>query len=113
MEQYTSKSDHFVKTVNSLGLFSWKNNIDSISHETGRLVFKKNELKPWQRKGWVIPPEENCSFVAHIEMVLSIYKCILDPRYPVVCMDESPKQLIAETKVPISESPGQVARLRI
>jgi hypothetical protein len=48
--------------------------------------------------------------VAHMEMVLSVYKRILDPRYPVVCMDESPRQLIAETKVPISASPGQPAR---
>jgi hypothetical protein len=48
--------------------------------------------------------------VAHMEMVLSVYKRILDPRYPVVCMDESPRQLIAETKVPISASPGQSAR---
>ena len=48
--------------------------------------------------------------MAHMEMVLSAYKRILDPRYPVVCMDESPKQLIAERKVPISASPGQPAR---
>lgn len=48
--------------------------------------------------------------MAHMEMVLSVYKRILDPRYPVVCMDESPKQLIAERKVPISASPGQPAR---
>jgi hypothetical protein len=45
-----------------------------------------------------------------MEMVLSIYKRILDPRYPVVCMDESPRQLIAERRVPISPSPGQPAR---
>lgn len=48
--------------------------------------------------------------MAHMEMVLSVYKRILDPRYAVVCMDESPRQLIAETKVPISASPGQPAR---
>jgi hypothetical protein len=45
-----------------------------------------------------------------MEMVLSVYKRILDPRYPVVCMDESPRQLIAEKKVPISASPGRPAR---
>ena len=48
--------------------------------------------------------------MAHMEMVLSVYKRILDPRYPVVCMDESPRQLIAERKVPISASPGRPAR---
>ena len=30
---------------------------DRISHETIRLTLKKNALKPWQRKEWVIPPE--------------------------------------------------------
>jgi len=48
--------------------------------------------------------------VAHMEMVLDVYKRTLDSRYPVVCMDESPKQLIAETKIPISASPGKPAR---
>jgi len=45
-----------------------------------------------------------------MEMVLDIYKRPLDPRYPVVCMDESPKQLIAETRVSIPASPGQPAK---
>jgi hypothetical protein len=45
-----------------------------------------------------------------MEMVLDVYKRPFDPQYPVVCMDESPKQLIAETKVPISASPGQPAK---
>jgi len=45
-----------------------------------------------------------------MEKVLDIYKRILDPRYPVVCMDESPRQLISETKVPILALPGRPAR---
>ncbi|MFQ5631227.1 MAG: IS630 family transposase [bacterium] len=84
--------------------------IDSISHEAVRRGFKKNEIKPWQQKGWVIPPEQNSSFVAHMEMVLDVYKRPFNPLYPVVCMDESPKQLIAEIKIPIPASPGQPAR---
>ncbi|HHT9147358.1 MAG TPA: IS630 family transposase [Candidatus Wunengus sp. YC61] len=84
--------------------------IDSISHEAVRRGFKKNEIKPWQHKGWVIPPEQNGSFVANMEMVLDVYKRPFDPLYPVVCMDESPKQLIAETKVPIPASPGKAAK---
>ncbi len=58
----------------------------------------------------MIPPEQNGSFVAHMEMVLEIYKKPFDPLYPVVCMDESPKQLISETKTPIGASPGKPAR---
>ena len=45
-----------------------------------------------------------------MEMVLDVYKRPFDPRYPVVCMDESPKQLIAETKIPIPASPGEAAK---
>ena len=58
----------------------------------------------------MIPPEQNGSFVAHMEMVLDVYRRPMDPRYPVVCMDESPKQLIAETKTPVSASPGRPAK---
>ena len=43
-------------------------------------------------------------------MVLDVYKRPIDLKYPVICMDESPKQLIAETKVPIPASPGVVAK---
>jgi hypothetical protein len=45
-----------------------------------------------------------------MEMVLDVYKRPFDSRYPVVCMDESPKQLIAETKTPIKAFPGQPAK---
>ncbi len=38
---------------------------------------------------------------------MDVYKRPFDPRYPVVCMDESPKQLIAETRNSIPASPGQ------
>ena len=57
----------------------------------------------------MIPPEQNGSFVANMERVLDVYKRPYNPRYPVVCMDESPKQLIAETRVPILASPGRPA----
>jgi len=58
----------------------------------------------------VIPPEHNGSFVANMEKVLDVYRRPLDPLHPVVCMDESPKQLIGETRCPIPASPGQPAR---
>ena len=58
----------------------------------------------------MIPPEHNGSFVANMERVLDVYKRPYDPRHPVVCMDESPKQLIGETKVPIPASKGHPTR---
>lgn len=41
-----------------------------------------------------------------MEKVLETYKLPYDPRYPVVCMDESPKQLIKETRQAIAMKPG-------
>lgn len=61
-------------------------------------------------KGWAIPPLENSDFVAQMELVLDVYKTPYDEAYPVVCMDESPKQLIKQTRTPIARKPGQDAR---
>lgn len=58
----------------------------------------------------MILPKQNSSFVAHMENVLDVYKRPYDLDFPVVCMDESPKQLIAETKMPVSAKPGRLAR---
>ena len=55
----------------------------------------------------MIPPLANSDFVAHMESVLDIYKMPYEKRYPVVCMDESPKQLIRQTRIPIERKPGQ------
>ena len=45
-----------------------------------------------------------------MEIVLDVYKRPFDPLHPVICMDESPKQLIAETRIPIPASPGQLTK---
>ena len=46
-----------------------------------------------------------------MERVLDVYKRPYDADYPVVCMDESPKQLIEETRASIAMRPGQEARV--
>ncbi len=58
----------------------------------------------------MIPPLGNSDFVAHMESVLDVYKTPYDKRFPVVCMDESPKQLIKQTRIPIARKPGQDAK---
>ena len=45
-----------------------------------------------------------------MEDVLEVYQRPHDPEAPVVCLDESSKQLIAETRVPIAAKPGHPAR---
>jgi DDE superfamily endonuclease len=59
----------------------------------------------------VIPPENNSDFVANMERVLDVYKKPYDAAFPVVCMDESPKQLIEEGQASILMKPGQEARV--
>jgi hypothetical protein len=46
-----------------------------------------------------------------MEDVLDVYHLPYDPRYPVVCMDESSKQLIGEVREPIPGKPGRVRRI--
>jgi hypothetical protein len=58
----------------------------------------------------VIPPDANAAFVAGMEDVLEVYQRPHDPARPVVCLDETSKQLIAETRVPITAKPGRAAR---
>jgi hypothetical protein len=46
-----------------------------------------------------------------MEDVLSVYHLPYDPDYPVVCMDESNKQLIGEVRTPIPGKSGQPTRI--
>jgi hypothetical protein len=59
----------------------------------------------------VIPPGQNSDFVANMERVLDIYKKPYDAAFPVVCMDESPKQLIQEGRPSRAMAPGREARV--
>jgi DDE superfamily endonuclease len=45
-----------------------------------------------------------------MEDVLEVYQRPHDPTCPVVCLDETSRQLISETRVPIAAKPGQPAR---
>jgi hypothetical protein len=58
----------------------------------------------------VIPPEANAAFVAAMEDVLEVYQRPHDPERPLVCLDETSKQMVAETRAPIPAQPGQKAR---
>src|SRR5690606_28915847 len=70
---------------------------------------KKNELKPWLSKQWCIPPRASAEFVWKMEDVLEVYKRPYDPKRPVVCLDETSKQLIGEVQTPVPAAPGRVA----
>lgn len=60
---------------------------------------------------WVIPPASNGSFAAAMEEVLETYKKSFDPRFPVVCMDEQPIQLLDDVRKPTAETKNHPKRM--
>ena len=60
---------------------------------------------------WVIPPEANAEFVAHMENVLDTDALPPNSQVPVMCMDEQPVQLLKETRVPIAATKAHAQRV--
>jgi transposase len=95
---------------------------ESLSRETVRRRLAENEIKPWREKMWCVPKIDG-EYVARMEDVLDLRACPRaghrpdpgaeppDPARPVVCLDESPLQLIGQVREPIPAAPGQVARV--
>src|SRR3984885_10226324 len=81
----------------------------SLSRETVRRRLAENHLKPWRKDMWCIPQVDG-EHVARMEDVLDLYAEPPDPKRPVACFDESPVQLIGETRQPIPAMPGQFER---
>ena len=83
--------------------------LQDVSSGTVQRRLDENELKPWQRKMWCIP-QFDLEYVARMEDVLDLYAQPPDPKRPVVCFDETPRQLIGETREPVAAKPGHVQR---
>ncbi len=58
----------------------------------------------------MIPPQGSAEFVAAMEQVLDVYQRPYDAAYPVVCMDETPRQLLGQVRQPIAAVAGRPAR---
>lgn len=82
---------------------------ETVSSETIRRRLGEMDLKPWQKKMWCIPKVDG-EFAARMEDVLALYAEPPDPLRPVVCFDETPRQLIGEARVPTRAEPGKRAR---
>jgi hypothetical protein len=80
-----------------------------LSRETVRRRLVENELKPWRKEMWCVPTID-AEYVARMEDVLELYAQPPDRKQPVVCFDESPTQLIGETRAPVPAKPGQLER---
>jgi hypothetical protein len=84
--------------------------VDTIARETVRQTLQQNELKPWLKREWKIPPKANAGFVAQMEDVLDIYAGPADPTRPLVCFDESNKEQHIEVIEPLPMEQGQPQR---
>lgn len=82
----------------------------TVSGDTVGRRLAEMALKPWQEKMWCIPAI-NAEYVARMEDVLALYAEAPDPRRPVVCFDETPRQLIGEARRPIPAEPGKPKRV--
>src|SRR5215207_4761121 len=70
----------------------------------------KNELKPWLKQQWVIPPRASGAFAAAMEDVIGVYHRPYDAAYPQVCVDEGGKQLVGDVREPLPVRPGSAAK---
>ena len=83
---------------------------DSLSRERVRRRLAENDLKPWREKMGCIPRGDG-EFLARMEDVLDLYAEKPDPKLPVVCLDESPLQMLGEVREPIAAEPGRPRRV--
>jgi hypothetical protein len=77
-------------------------------HTIGRRL-AENDLKPWQQKMWCVP-KIDAEYVARMEDVLDLYTQPPAVGTAVLCVDESPRQLIGEVRLPMPVAPGRPAR---
>lgn len=59
----------------------------------------------------MIAPKANAAFVAAMEDILAVYKRPRDEAFPLVCLDETSKHLIKETRAPIPMTKGHARRV--
>ena len=59
---------------------------------------------------WVIPPQANAAFVCAMEDILTVYTRPVLSQVPVICMDETSKQLTKESRIPLPGRRGQPRR---
>lgn len=57
-----------------------------------------------------MPPEQSAEFVWRMEDVLGLYTQPYDPHVPLLCMDETSKQRVGETRRRVAARPGALAR---
>jgi len=83
---------------------------DSVSIETIRRRLREADLKPWQKRMWCIAALTP-GYIAQMEAVLALYAAPPDPKRPLVCFDETLKQLVDHVVAPVPAEPGKPAKI--
>lgn len=79
----------------------------NLSRATYHRILLKSELRPHKNKYWSIPPQQDAEFVACMEDVLDEYEQPYDSEYPLICMDEKPKEIHGDAREPLPVKPGK------
>jgi hypothetical protein len=61
------------------------------------------------KEQWCIP-QANAEFVWHMEDVLDVYQRPVDTKRPVICLDETSRQVLADVRAPLPVTPGHPTR---
>jgi hypothetical protein len=67
-------------------------------------------VKPWVVETWCVPPDADGEYVWRMEDVIQTYTLPYDASRPVVCFDESSRQLFGEVRQPLPARPGGAAK---
>jgi len=82
--------------------------IVKISHTAVGDMLNTNQVKPHLSTYWCTPKEHDSEFVLQMEDVLNVYGSAYNPRIPVICMDEKPKQLLDEVFARVAAKPALI-----
>jgi hypothetical protein len=83
--------------------------VASVGRETIRVLLKQHDLKPWRKKMCCVGAI-GADYIARMEEVLATYEQPLQAEEPVVCLDDRPVRLTADTRPPTPARPGVPAR---
>ena len=82
--------------------------VESISPETVRQTLKKTNSSLGLKECWCIPPQGSAEFVCAMEDVLEVYQRPYPDNEVLVCLDETSKQQVKETRQPRPPRSGAV-----
>ena len=80
--------------------------IDTVSHESIRMVLKEHYLNPWQQQSWCVARIDE-KFIQRMEGILDVCAGAVNEKRPLICLDEKPIQLLDHVRPPSGMSSGK------